>query len=128
VSITMEGLTLMIPLQPSLAFASPDATFADPDWRGDQEGDGEPASDLRPLASLTDQERRLEDWIRGGSCYGWLNAYQARRAAFELEAIRAQRRHDPLGAGRRRAIQSRLDRLDEVLRQARNSAQRSWQG
>ena len=99
--------------------------FADPDWRGDQDGEGQAdQAALRPLSSLADQERRLGDWIRGGSCYGWLNAYQARRAAFELNSIRAQRGRDPLGAHRRRAIQSRLDRLDEVISQARTANQR----
>jgi hypothetical protein len=102
--------------------------FADPDWRGDQARAGEADDDLRPLASLAAQEVRLQDWIRGGSYYGWLSLYQTRRAAFELQAIRAQRRQGSLGSDCRRAIQSRLDRLDEVLGHARNSAQRPWQG
>jgi hypothetical protein len=92
------------------------AAFADPDWRGEPDGGDRK---LRPLSSLAEQEARLGDWIRGGSCYGWLNAYQARRAAFELQSIRAQRAQCSLGAGRRCAIQSRLDRLDEVLSRAR---------
>jgi hypothetical protein len=117
-----EGRRQMIQLQSTATIASPGAAFADPDWRGDQDADGEPTVSLRPLASLADQERRIEDWIRGGSCYGWLNAYQARRAAFELQSIRVQRGRDPMGAGCRRAIQSRLDRLDEVIGQARLSA------
>ncbi len=95
------------------------AAFADPDWRGEPDGQGGGDRRLRPLSSLADQEARLGDWIRGGACYGWLNAYQARRAAFELQSIRAQRAQAPLGAGCRCAIQSRLDRLDEVLRDAR---------
>src|SRR5271168_4606615 len=112
----------MISLQSTGAMAPSGPAFADPDWRGDQDRDGEPTQDLRPLASLTDHEHRLQDWIRGGSCYGWLNAYQARRAAFELEAIRAERRRGLLADGARRALQSRLDRLDLVLSQARREA------
>ncbi len=95
------------------------AAFADPDWRGEADASDGPDQDLRPLLRLAEQERRLGDWIRGGACYGWLNAYQARRAAFELQSIRAQGAQQPLEAGRRRAIQSRLDRLDAVLSQAR---------
>jgi hypothetical protein len=98
--------------------------FADPDWRGEPEGPGEPDQILRPSASLAEQERRLTDWIRGGSCYGWLNAYQVRRATFELQSIRAQRAQTHLVADCRGAIQSRLDRLDEVLSQARAAARR----
>jgi hypothetical protein len=92
--------------------------FADPEWRGDPE-DSEHAA-ATPVMSLCAQAQRLEDWIRGGACYGWLDCYQARRAAFELQSIRAQ-----LGraaADERAAIQSRLDRLDATLRQARASA------
>ena len=114
----------MISQQTTGAFASLGADFADPDWRGALDRGGEPAADIRPLASLTDQEHRLEDWIRGGACYGWLNAYQARRAAFELQSIRAQQRRDPANPGCRRAIQSRLDRLDEVISQARQTGER----
>lgn len=110
--------------QSTFASAAAGVVFADPDWRGDQDGEGGLDQALRPLSSLADQERRLGDWIRGGSCYGWLNAYQARRAAFELNSIRAERGRDPLGAHRRRAIQSRLDRLDEVISQARTANQR----
>lgn len=97
------------------------AAFADPDWRGDQDADGDDRT-LRALSSLIAQERRLADWIRGGSCYGWLNAYEARRAAFELQSIQAQRLHGPLADERRLALQSRLDRLDEVLSEARRGA------
>ncbi|HZC17348.1 MAG TPA: hypothetical protein VE309_11350 [Caulobacteraceae bacterium] len=110
--------------QSTLGFASAGVAFADPDWRG--EPDEERAADrrLRPQASLAEQERRLGDWIRGGACYGWLNAYQARRAAFELQSIRAQRAQDPMGASCRRAVQSRLDRLDGMLNQVRAAGQR----
>lgn len=107
--------------QSTQGFAMAGAAFADPDWRGQQDGEGEPDQALRPLTSLADQERRLGDWIRGGACYGWLNAYQARRAAFELQSIRAQRQQAPLRAARRCAVQSRLDRLDEILSQARSN-------
>jgi hypothetical protein len=98
--------------------------FADPDWRGEPDGPDGQDRTLRPLASLAEQERRLGDWIRGGYCYGWLNDYQVRRATFELQSIRAQRAQASLGADCRRAIQSRLDRLDEVLGQARGGAGR----
>ena len=100
------------------------AQFADPDWRGEPDGSDDQDRALRPLASLADQERRLGDWIRGGSCYGWLNDYQVRRATFELQSIRAQRAQGSFGSDCRRAIQSRLDRLDEVLSQARAVARR----
>lgn len=109
--------------QSTAGLAVAGAAFADPDWRGEPGGPGGADGDLRPLSSLAEQELRLGDWIRGGSCYGWLNAYQARRAAFELQSIRAQRAQGPLGVGCRRAIQSRLDRLDEVLKQARAVAE-----
>jgi hypothetical protein len=98
------------------------AAFADPDWRGEPAEQGSADRNLRPLSSLAEQELRLSDWIRGGSCYGWLNAYQARRAAFELQSIRAQRAQAPHAAACRRAVQSRLDRLDAVLAQARVAA------
>jgi hypothetical protein len=103
----------------SVQIASAQTVFAEPDWRGEPAGPDGPDLDLRPMASLADQERRLGDWIRGGACYGWLNIYQARRAAFELQSIRAHHARDPLDAGCRRAVQSRLDRLDGVLAQAR---------
>ena len=103
-------------------YAMTSAQFADPDWRGETDGSGDQDLALRPLASLAEQERRLSDWIRGGSCYGWLNDYQVRRATFELQSIRAQRAQACAGAGCRRAIQSRLDRLDDVLAQARASS------
>src|SRR5579863_1497236 len=98
-----------------------DMGFPDPDWRGEQRDPGrEPA----PFASLVAQAGRLEDWIRGGVCYGWLDSYQSRRAAFELQSIRAQLKGCAGGAGRS-AIQSRLDRLDRMLRSARGIA---WSG
>ena len=90
--------------------------FADPEWRGDPSDIRQPA----PLASLSAQADRLEDWIRGGACYGWLDSYQSRRASFELQSIRAQLRS--AGGDCRCAIRSRLDRLDAMLRQARAAA------
>ncbi|HLI66199.1 MAG TPA: hypothetical protein VKU90_07520 [Caulobacteraceae bacterium] len=100
------------------------AVFADPDWRGEPIMPGEPMARLRPLASLAAQEQRLADWIRGGACYGWLNAYEARRAAFELQAIRAQRAGPAPSVEHRLAAQSRLDRLEAVLEGARRAALR----
>ena len=105
----------------SISTAAQDA-FADPEWRGEQDADGEPDRTLRPHASLAEQESHLEDWIRGGGAYGWLNAYEARRAGFELQSIRAQRLRDPFTAATRHAVQSRLDRLEAVLRHARSVA------
>jgi hypothetical protein len=100
------------------ASTNPAAAFADPEWRGDQH---DLARESAPTASLAAHAARLADWIRGGACYGWLDTYQARRAAFELQSIRAQlkglARDEP-----RCAIQSRLDRLDALLRRARGAA------
>jgi hypothetical protein len=103
------------------ARAGADAAFAEPDWRGEQY---EPGREPAPLATLIGQAARLEDWIRGGACYGWLDSYQSRRAGFELQSIRAQLKGCAPGAGRC-AIQSRLDRLDRMLRRARAAA---WAG
>jgi hypothetical protein len=96
--------------------ASNDNGFAEPDWRGQQDCAGQADRTLRPLVSLAEQEAQLDGWITGGAAYGWLNAYEARRAAFELQSIRAQRWRDPFTAATRRAVQSRLDRLEAVLR------------
>jgi hypothetical protein len=101
---------------------SNDNDFAEPDWRGRQDGAGQPDCSLRPLTSLAEQEAQLDGWIRAGATYGWLNAYEARRAAFELQSIRAQRWRDPFTAATRRAVQSRLDRLEAVLRCTRTAA------
>jgi|SRR5579863_2347885 hypothetical protein len=95
--------------------------FADPEWRGEQR---DPDREAAPLASLVARAGRLEDWIRGGVCYGWLDSYQSRRAGFELQSIRAQLKGCAAGMGRC-AIQSRLDRLDRMLRRARGAA---WAG
>jgi hypothetical protein len=114
----------MIEMQSRPTEGPPSARFAEPDWRGEQDRAGEPAPALRPLASLSEQERLIEDWILGGSCYGWLNAYEARRAAFELQSIRAQRQQGALDPSHRRALQSRLDRLEGVLNCARSALPR----
>jgi hypothetical protein len=99
--------------------AAVDAGFPDPDWRGEPR---DPGRESTPFASLVAQAGRLEDWIRGGACYGWLDSYQSRRAGFELQSIRAQLKGC---AADRWAIQSRLDRLDRMLRCAREAA---WSG
>jgi hypothetical protein len=110
------------------------AIFTDPDLRGD-DGCGAELGEtvLRPYASILAQEQRIDGWIRGGGDYGWLNAYQARRAAFDLESIRAQASRElsgpaaELADSTRRAIQSRLDRLDAFLSAARQgAAERHW--
>jgi len=97
---------------------STEARFADPEWRGEQH---DFVRESPPIATLLAQAARLEDWVRGGACYGWLDTYQSRRAAFELQSIRAQLRGLTAGAPRC-AIQSRLDRLDQLLRRARGQA------
>lgn len=100
-------------------------TFADPEWRGEAAaGEGGEAK-LRPLIDIDVQLRRLDAWILAGGDYGWLGAYQARRAGFELRSIRAQIEHETAGgdgllADRARlAIQARLDRLERCLQAAR---------
>jgi hypothetical protein len=95
--------------------------FADPEWRGDQR---DFTRDPATIAGLATHVERLADWIRGGACYGWLDCYQARRAAFELQSIRVQLKG--LAADEPRcAIRSRLDRLEALLRLARGAA---WSG
>jgi hypothetical protein len=96
-------------------------SFADPEWRGDAS-----AADLRlrPLSDIKAQIARLNAWIVAGSDYGWLGAYQAKRAAFELQSIRAHLDHEADGDGQladldRQAVQSRLDRLEGCLDLAR---------
>jgi hypothetical protein len=108
----------------SLAPAAPAhlATFADPEWRG-ATGDGDDR--LRPLIHIDLQVARLSAWIAAGGDYGWLGEYQARRAAFELQSIRAQISHETarhggrLADSDRLAVQSRLDRLQTCLEIAR---------
>jgi len=62
---------------PTLPSAEVESGFADPDWRGEQR---DPDRERAPLASLVAQAGRLEDWIRGGACYGWLDTRMADRA------------------------------------------------
>ena len=109
----------------SLASGGPShpITFSDPEWRGE----GDEGTRLRPLIDIEVQIRRLEAWITAGNDYGWLGSYQTRRAAFELQSIRAQIAHETasnngqLEDDHRRAIQSRLDRLQGCLEAARAS-------
>lgn len=109
----------LVPPQPA-----PPVAFADPEWRGilDERAD---EGRLRPLSDIQLQISRLSAWITAGGDYGWLGAYQARRAAFELQSVRAQISHETarngggLADGDRRAIQSRLDRLEACLEAAR---------
>jgi hypothetical protein len=111
-------------LAPAPASAS-STVFADPEWRGAL-GDGADERRLRPLCEIRAQIARLAGWIAAGGDYGWLGAYQSRRAAFELQSVRAQIAHEksglseePLERFERQAIQSRLDRLEACLEAAR---------
>jgi hypothetical protein len=98
--------------------------FADPDWRGDFELDG-PEGRLRPLSDIRGQIAKLSAWIAAGEAYGWLGDYQARRARFELQSIRAAfaretaRTAERIGDRERLGVQSRLDRLQACLDAAR---------
>jgi len=102
----------------------PATTFADPEWRGDDGGAGSEPK-LRPLMDIDVQIRRLDAWIMAGDDYGWLGAYQARRAGFELRSVRAQIEHEMadnaglLADYARLTVQSRLDRLERCLQAAR---------
>lgn len=95
--------------------------FADPDWRGNRSlYDGfDEGCRLRSYRSIMDQQRCVAALIRAGESGGRLDAYQARRASFDLESIRAQvarefgRSH--VDDEDRRAIQSRLDRLEACV-------------
>lgn len=103
---------------------APVTTFADPEWRGDDGDDGQEQR-LRPLIDIDVQIRRLDAWIMAGGDYGWLGAYQARRAGFELRSVRAQIEHETADNGgvladyARLTVQSRLDRLERCLQAAR---------
>jgi hypothetical protein len=100
------------------------AAFADPEWRGGA-GEASEIQGLRPLIQIDQQMERLACWIVNGSSSGWLGVYQARRAAFELRSIRAQMDHErarndgELTDEDRRAVQSRLDRLEGCVEAAR---------
>jgi hypothetical protein len=102
------------------------APFADPEWRGVLADDASERR-LRPLCEIHLQISRLASWIAAGADYGWLGAYQARRAGFELQSVRAQISHEAdrkdgtLADADRRAVQARLDRLEDCLEAARIS-------
>lgn len=94
--------------------------FAEPEWRGD--------IDFASALSLDDLEAALSeigDQIEAGVAAGWLGAYTARRARFDLESIRFQWRHAQSGGppadATLRAILSRADRLAQVLDAARSA-------
>jgi len=99
-------------------------SFADPDWRGllDERADDVA---LHPLSRIERRLQTLAAWIAGGTAYGWLGLYQSRRAGFELQSIRAHISHESarhrgaLPDDDRRAVQSRLDRLERGLDAAR---------
>lgn len=119
--MSAEAVTYVVDVR---AVGPSPAIFAEPDWRGDA-AVGEVA--LRPLCRIEGQIGEIAGWIAAGEGYGWLGAYQARRAGFELRSIEAQLAHR--GAGRtglqdhdRAAIQSRLDRLELCLKAARDGA------
>ena len=121
--MAMQDLPLFSFARPPTGAAIP---FADPEWRG---GGDERAAEprLRPLSEIGAQVARLGAWIAAGGDYGWLGAYQARRAAFELQSIRAQIEHGTMVSGElpdpdRRAVQSRLIRLETCLNLARAEA------
>lgn len=90
--------------------------FAEPDWQGD----GDYKGDLDE-SELDDRVAALEIAIGAGRDAGRLGEYHARRAAFDLQSIRAQiareKRCAPQGVPQERmcAIFSRLDRLTSCL-------------
>ena len=109
-----------------LAPAGGQGGFTDPEWRGEcSEGFAERR--LRPLSEILAQISRLAGWISAGDDYGWLGVYQARRAAFELQSVRAQIAEQSTRIGGvlsdedRWAIQARLDRLEACVEAARAS-------
>lgn len=114
-------------VDPRRALAGEPPSFADPDWRGQSD---ERADDiaLHPLNRIEQRLQMLAAWIAGGAAYGWLGVYQSRRAGFELQSIRAHIRHElarhrgALPDDDRRAVQSRLDRLEQGLDAARLGA------
>src|SRR5579872_3889295 len=57
--------------------------FAEPDWKGDADFDG-----LSEAIDLDGWLSDLADEIADGARRGWLTAYQARRAGFDLQSIR----------------------------------------
>jgi hypothetical protein len=119
--MTIQDLALF-----SLAPAVGQGRFADPEWRG---GGEETFLErrLRPLSEILAQISRLAGWISAGDDYGWLGAYQARRAAFELQSVRVQIAEESgriggvLSDEDRWAVQARLDRLEACIEAARAS-------
>ncbi len=95
--------------------------FAEPDWRGDADFDGrlDPVDLDSVIAGLAAQ-------IEDGARRGWLDAYYARRAAFDLQSIRGQisqvrgGREDDSSDADFRAVLSRVDRLARLLSAARS--------
>lgn len=120
--MSAEAVTYVVDVQ---VVGGRPAVFAEPDWRGEAAA-GEIA--LRPLSQIERQIGQIGGWIVAGERYGWLGAYQARRAGFELCSIEAQLGHrrsryaDGLPDGDRLAIQSRLDRLELCLKAAQAGA------
>ena len=100
------------------------AAFADPEWRGDRSlhdrlGHGRRRRICARYSRILEQQRRIMALIRAGEARGVLDAYQARRAGFDLQSIRVQAQRELArghgDADARRAIQSRLDRLEACL-------------
>ncbi len=102
--------------------ASPilDVGFAEPDWKGD--------SDFAGLSEAMDLDGWMSDLaaqIEEGARRGWLSAYQARRSGFDLQSIRCQTRslrsqpQRETRGGELRALLSRVDRLDRLLKAAK---------
>jgi hypothetical protein len=122
--MSVAAVSYIVSLSPD---GPPPAIFAEPDWRGDPDDPSQEVA-LRPLCRIERQIDRLSGWIAAGEGYGWLGAYQARRAGFELRSIGAHMTHEiARNGGRladhdRRAIQSRLDRLELCLNAARSGA------
>ena len=90
--------------------------FAEPDWQGDRDYQG-----LLAEAALDAMIVRIEAEISAGREGGWLDAYYARRAAFDLQSIRGQIARERRGRSGEiaedtlRAIVSRADRLSACL-------------
>lgn len=91
-------------------------TFAEPDWQGDPDYQGDLAE-----ADIDRVVGELQAAIEAGRIAGGLDAYRARRAAFDLQSIRSQiareRSSAAAGLGPRRlsAALSRADRLRACL-------------
>jgi hypothetical protein len=96
--------------------------FAEPDWKGDADFDG-----LSGVIDLDSWLRELAQDIDDGARSGWLNAYQVRRATFDLQSIRCQLDFERQAQGPETstaafsAVLSRMDRLSRCLGSARSS-------